>query len=57
MRSPETRQNAYIVTIRRSPTSAREGYYILGFSADQAKYRALRLAKATDGEIIEILAA
>jgi len=50
------RPTAYIVTIRRNPDAAPEGYYILGTDPAQAKARALRLARANNVEILSILA-
>jgi hypothetical protein len=54
---PADKMAAYIVTPRRTPDSAPEGYYVIAINPDQAKVRALRLAEAKTAGFIDVLAA
>jgi hypothetical protein len=54
---PAEKMAAYIVTLRRTPDSVPEGYYVVAINPDQAKIRALRLIKVKKAEVLDVLAA
>jgi hypothetical protein len=51
----DRRISAFIVTIKRNPKCAPESYYVTGTDAAHAKYRAARMAKATQDQVLEVI--
>ena len=49
------RVSAFIVTIRRDPPAAPEGYYVLGTDVHQATRRAARLVKANLRQVLAVV--
>jgi hypothetical protein len=51
----DNKTSAFIVTIRRDVNSAPESYYVMGTDPAHAKYRAARMAKAKQDQVLEIV--
>jgi hypothetical protein len=51
----DRRLSAFIVTIRRDPSAAPESYYVAGTDPKHASYRAARMAKATQEQVLEVI--
>jgi hypothetical protein len=51
-----SRPGAYIVTIKRDAAAAPESYYMHGLDAGQARNRAMRMAKATRDQVVDVVA-
>jgi hypothetical protein len=46
----------FVVTLKRGPQMLPESYYIPGRNDDEAKVRAINIAKAREDQIIEVKA-